>query len=635
MRHVVVGTAGHIDHGKSTLVRALTGTDPDRLPEEKRRGITIDLGFAHTEIEGITFSFVDVPGHEKFVHNMLAGATGIDLVLLVVAADESVMPQTREHLAICSLLGLSAGVVALTRIDLVDADLAGVAAEEVREFVARGFPAGWPLVRVSGVTGEGLEELRAALVECARRLPERASGPWPRLPVDRVFAARGFGTVVTGTLQGGPLRAGDTLVAVPGRASARVRGLQVHGQSVDEAGPHRRVAVNLQGLDRREIARGVVLVPPGLEVETLVFDACVAAVDDPPVGLEDGQRVRIHHGTAELMGRLRLPGGAAIAPGASGACQVRLEAPLAALPGDRFIVRRYSPIVTLGGGVIVDVDPPRWRRADSRWPRRVEELARAGAPERLALAAREAGDAGLAVSRRAVALAITPAEALRHARDLAAGGEFGLLANDLLVERACADRLLAAAKRELSRFHRERPLEAGLPVERLRADLAPAWPADAFRELLARGQAEGWLAVAAEGARLARHASAPEGQLAEVHARLLKLLDEAGLEALGEDDLLWQAGATERGRELLLFAQRAGQAVKIKGDLWISGTAWRAMVERLRAEAAAGRPTLDVPAFKELFGLTRKYAIPILERLDEDGVTQRVGNERRIRTPSR
>ncbi|MDQ7086988.1 MAG: selenocysteine-specific translation elongation factor [Acidobacteriota bacterium] len=376
-RHVVVGTAGHIDHGKSTLVKALTGIDPDRWEEEKRRGITIDLGFAHVELEGRGFSFVDVPGHERFVHNMLAGATGLDLVLLVVAADESVMPQTREHLAICRLLGLQGGVVALTRVDLADAEYVDLVEEEVRGVLAGTFLERAPVVRVSGVTGEGLPALRQALVEQASGLAEREGGPWPRLPIDRVFAAKGFGTVVTGTLLGGPLEVGQSLVAIPGGRRCRIRGLQVHSRSASRVQAHRRVAANLQGVDREQLRRGMVLVPEGREVTARVLDAWITVIDEAPVGVDDGQRLRLHHGTAEVFCRVRMPGGGSLAPSATGAVQLRLEAPLAALPGDRFILRRYSPLVTLGGGRIAELDPPRHRRRRSDWPEHVRALAEA------------------------------------------------------------------------------------------------------------------------------------------------------------------------------------------------------------------------------------------------------------------
>ncbi len=637
LRHVVVGTAGHIDHGKSTLVRALTGVDPDRLPEEKERGITIDLGFAPARIGELVVSFVDVPGHERFVHNMLAGATGIDAVLLVVAADESVMPQTREHLAICRLLGIPAGLVAITRSDLVEEGMVELVAEEVRELVAGTFLEGAPVVPVSGVTGRGLDALREALAAVAARLPERAAGPWPRLPVDRVFAARGFGTIVTGTLQGAALSVGDPLEAVPGGPTGKIRGLQVHGAAVEVAGPQRRVAVNLQGVDRERLERGMVLVPPGLGPVTLVFDALLEVTADAPAPLEDEQRVRVHHGTAEVLGRLRLPHERPLAPGARGAAQIRLEAPLAALPGDRFILRRYSPVTTLGGGIVVDLDPPRRRRDDPAWPQRTEELARATPAGRLARAAQDAGPEGVDLAERAVRLGLTREAGRAAAAELEqapAAARVVLLEGDRVVSVPARETLFARIAEELARAHADRPLEDGPAPERLRGAIAPDWSAEQFRGLLARLEARGAIAVRPDAVRLASHQAVPEGEQAERLAAVKGALDAAGLEALPEADLLARLGGGPAARQLLAFAARRGEAVKLRDDLWLGGAAWERVVRTLRDEAAAGRATIDVGTFKELFGISRKYAIPLLEKLDAEAVTQRIGNERRVR-PSR
>lgn len=630
--HVVVGTAGHIDHGKSTLVRALTGTDPDRLPEERRRGITIDLGFAYRTIDGVTFSFVDVPGHERFVHNMLAGATGVDLLLLVVAADESVMPQTREHLGICRLLGLSAGVIALTRVDLAGDDLTAVAHDEVQELVRGTFLEDAPIVPVSGATGAGLPDLERALAGAAARLAPRADGPWARLPVDRVFAAKGFGTVVTGTLGGAELRVGQTLEAVPGGLEARVRGLQVHGAAVETAGPQRRVAVNLQGIDRERLARGMVLVPPGRGVTASVFDAALEVLGDAPAGLEDGQRVRLHHGTAEIFGRLRLPAPGRLEPGAKGAVQVRLEAPLVALPGDRFVVRRYSPVVTLAGGVIVDLDPPRWRRADPAWGAHVARLAAATPLERLAVAAEGAGEDGFVLGARGLRLGLTPEHGKQRAAELAGARAWLLLGGSVLLAATAAAALEQRLRRTLSAHHRERPLEPGPAPERLRAALAPDWPAEAFRDWLLRLAEAKAIVVTSESVRLASHRGDLDEPDRERLARLLAVLESAGLEALAEEEWIARAGTGADGRRLVPFAVRRGAALRLPDGAYLGKSAWDGLLQRMREEAAAGRTEYDVAAFKELFGLTRKYAIPLLERLDDAGVTQRVGNQRRIRS---
>ncbi len=625
-KHVVIGTAGHIDHGKSTLVQALTGTDPDRWEEEKRRGITIDLGFAHAEWGAHAFSFVDVPGHERFVHNMLAGATGIDLVLLVVAADESVMPQTREHLAICNLLGLDAGVVALTRIDLAEEGFAELAEEELRETLAGTFLASAEIVPVSGVTGAGLEKLRQALSAAAQDVRKRVAGPWPRLGIDRVFAARGFGAVVTGTLQGGELAVDDQLSALPGGSGGRVRGLQVHGQSQQRVGAHCRVAVNMQGALREGLRRGMVLCPPGLDMTTLFFDAQLKVIEAAGIALEEGMRVRVHHGTAEVMARLRLPRSSTLEPGREGAGQLRLEAPLAALPGDRFILRRFSPITTIGGGIITDLDPPRWRRGDERWLEQTQRLAAASALGRLKIHAEQAGPAGLSLSERAPRIGLLPA-AVRS--ELPAG--LILFGDDRIVSRSAVAALRRALVQTLKDHHRRAPLEPGPAPERLRKKLVPSWAPAQFREFLALVAEKAGLVFDRELVRLASHRPAPEGEELVQLERLVDRLDARGLEVVPGWELQKEAAAGAEYLSLLIWAARCGRAVRVKENHWISGKAWDAMVQRLREHARAGHRSFGVPEFKELFGLSRKHAIPLLERLDDAKITRRAGNERVLR----
>ena len=357
--HVVIGTAGHIDHGKSALVRALTGTDPDRLKEEKERGITIDLGFAFLASENnISLAFIDVPGHEKFVKNMLAGVGGIDLVMLVVAADESVMPQTREHFEICRLLEIPRGIIVLTKCDLVDSDLRELAALETRELVAGSFLDGVPVIEVSSTSGEGIDALKQTLFEQAEEVPgHKASGLF-RLPVDRVFSMKGFGTVVTGTLIAGAVHQDDEVEILPRGSKARVRGLQVHGEKRELASAGQRTAVNLQGSDTDDVARGDTLTLPGTFVATMMLDAELDVLESSPIAVKDLTRVHLHVGTAQVLARVRtLRGKKALAPGDKGIVQLRLESPVVAARGDRFILRRYSPLETIAGGRVVDARP--------------------------------------------------------------------------------------------------------------------------------------------------------------------------------------------------------------------------------------------------------------------------------------
>ena len=360
MKHIVVGTAGHIDHGKSTLVQALTGIDPDRLKEEKERGITIELGFAHAAIEDVTVAFVDVPGHERFVKTMLAGAGGIDCVMLIVAADESVMPQTREHFDICRLLKVEHGLVVLTKADLVDEETLELVRLEVRELVENSFLESAPVVAVSARTGAGLEELRALLVALSARVTHRQPDGATRLPIDRTFIMQGFGAVVTGTLIAGRLRVDDELVLVPGVTAVRVRGVQVHGKRRDEAHSGQRTAVNLGGVDAADITRGQSVAAPGSLTVTRRLDATLDLLPTARA-LKHGARVRFHQGTSETLGRVSIAGTgrAEIQPGTQAYVRIRLEAPAALTRGDRFIVRAYSPTVTIGGGEVLDPEPPR------------------------------------------------------------------------------------------------------------------------------------------------------------------------------------------------------------------------------------------------------------------------------------
>ena len=365
MRSVVIGTAGHIDHGKSALVRALTGTDPDRLKEEKARGITIDLGFAHLTCGDLNLAFVDVPGHERFVKNMLAGAGGIDLVLLVIAADESVMPQTREHFQICRLLGVPGGVIALTKADLADRDMLELATLEARELVAGSFLGAAPIVAVSSTTGQGLEELRAALAATAADVRRRDEGGPVRLPIDRVFTVKGFGTVATGTLVSGRIRDEQDLELLPAGRRVKVRGVQVHGEHASSAGAGNRVALNLAGVEVGDLARGDTLATPDVFDASRRLDVAVDLLADARP-LKHGARVRFHHGTSELLGRVAIAGPrgdagtpSEVQPGASAYARIRLEAAAVVTRADRFILRAYSPPVTIGGGTVLDPHPPR------------------------------------------------------------------------------------------------------------------------------------------------------------------------------------------------------------------------------------------------------------------------------------
>jgi selenocysteine-specific elongation factor len=603
----ILGTAGHIDHGKTALVRALTGVDTDRLPEEKARGITIELGFAPLDLApGLRLGVVDVPGHEGLVRTMVAGAAGIDLVLLVVAADEGVMRQTREHLAICRLLGIERGVVALTKIDAVDAEVAELAAEEVRALVDL------PLVKVSSLTGEGLGELRERLVEVAVEAPPRTprSGP-PRLPVDRCFAMRGFGAVVTGTLLGSALRTGDAVELQPGAIPARVRGLQSHGEARPAIEPGSRCAVNLQGVELAALARGMVVTAPGALAPTRVLDVRVAWLEGAPrVGWE-GAAVEFLAGTAERVGR--------IAPIGEGFARIHLRGePVALLPGDRFVLRGFSR-ATIGGGTVLDVAPPRRRRSDPALRAELEALARRDPETDVRVRVARAGLAGAGEAELRRETGLDAAAILRRLADVAPAGERWLA---LEAVRELERRVLAA----VAAFHEAEPLLPGIPRARLRGALPENAPAAALDLVLAR-QAQ---ALGAEGEWVRARGHAPRLGAAQ-EALLARLRGESRAAGLEPPTLReWSERLGVDARPLLAHLEREGVLVRAPGELWFARDAVEALrgrvVEWIRAHGA-----LDTPSYKKLIGTTRKHAVPLMELLDAQQVTLRRGEARVLR----
>jgi selenocysteine-specific elongation factor len=636
MRSVIVGTAGHIDHGKTTLVRALTGVDADRLPEEKRRGITIDLGFAELDLGDVRVGFVDVPGHERFVKNMLAGAHGIDLVALVIAADEGVMPQTREHFDICRLLGVRAGLVVLTKSDAVDDELLELVRLEASELVAGSFLEGAPVVAASGRTGQGLEELKGVLRASALAVPERSADAVARLPVDRSFTMRGFGAVATGTLVAGEIREGEELELLPTGARARVRGLQVHGSPVREARAGQRTAVNLGGVETAGVERGMVLAPVGRLRPTQIIDARLTVLADAPRPLRTRQRVRVHHGTAEALARVAvLEESGEVAPGAAGLVQLRLESPVVALPGDRFIVRTYSPQQTFAGGVVLDAHAPKHRgreRAAARGGLAALETADRAA--RLAFFVGSAAERGL---RREDAAARTGwrDDVLAAALAEAVGGGSVVEAEGVYVAAEVLRRLQGAAVEETEAHHRREPLARGLARETLRERVFTHAAPEIFRAALRAAEEGGLLVAEREVVRAAGHSLDLSPADAAVRDQLESVYREAALEAPTLEDALARAGGPgarrEHLRKLLQLLLDAGALVRVKEDLLFHRDALGRLTGALRDYAARTPDRLiDVAAFKELSGVSRKYAIPLLEYFDRERVTRRAGDKRLI-----
>jgi len=633
MKSIIVGTAGHIDHGKTALVRALTGIDADRLPEEKRRGITIDIGFADLDLGEVRIGFVDVPGHERFVKNMLAGAHGIDLVALVIAADESVMPQTREHFDICRLLGVSQGVVVLTKKDLVDTELLELAQAEAEELIKGSFLESAPILAVSSRTGEGIDELKNALRRSALAVNSRSQDFVARLPIDRAFSMKGFGAVVTGTLIAGEIHEGDELELLPVGERVRVRGVQVHGASVNVASAGQRTAINLGGVEAAALSRGLVLAPSGRLRATQVVDASVQLLDSAPRGLRSRQRVRVHIGAAEVLARVRvLEETGEISAGGKGFAQLRFETPIVGVAGDRFIVRAYSPQVTIGGGVILD-------------PFAIKHRAREFAEVRAALGNLSQGDhasrvsqfvinAGGAGVRREDIAARTAwhDELIATALDRATKGGSILKIEDTFVARAKFDELADKVTAEITAHHKREPLARGLSKEILRERFFAGVAPDAFRAMLAEFEKRGAIVAEKEIVRLREHTR----ELSEDDTRARDLLErayqDAGVAPPSIADAFAKAGlnsSAQHARKILQLLIDSGALVKVHGEMFFHRAALDELTKKLRAHAdnTADR-TIDVSGFKDLAGVSRKYAIPLLEHFDRTRVTRREGEKR-------
>ena len=622
MKNIIVGTAGHIDHGKTALVKALTGIDADRLEEEKRRGITIDIGFAHLQLTPtLRLGFVDVPGHERFIKNMLAGVGGIDLVLFVIAADESIKPQTREHFDICRLLGIPQGIVALTKADLVDPDILGLVRLEVEEFVAGSFLAGAPIVAVSSATGAGIDDLRRELQRVASAVAEKSAAGYFRLPLDRAFTVKGFGTVVTGTLISGAVRKEQEVELYPTGRRLRVRGVQVYGAAAEQALAGQRTALNLADIDPADLARGMVLAAPGIFRATTQVD-CRLDLLTSAKPLKHRAPVHFHAGTAEIEAQVRLlEGRTALRPGESAWARIVLREPALLLPGDRFIIRMFSPVVTIGGGVVLDTAGVRYRKGD-RVAERLRTLAEAPAAGRVALLVRESKyGTGMAELVSRTGLPEREIEAAGAAAALVMLKQPALWFADRAWFQSARERLLRAVRE----FHQKNPLLPGIPKQDLRSRELPDSPPFLIDALLAQSKE---IAVEGETVRLASHKLTLKEDEEHARAAIERAFEQAGLAVPAVPDVLSKSGVeTARARSLLQILLREKRLVRVSDELVFHHSA----VEKLRALLAAHKGSrLNVGTFKDWTGVSRKYAIPLLEYLDRERVTRRDGDERLV-----
>ncbi|MEK7370296.1 MAG: selenocysteine-specific translation elongation factor [candidate division NC10 bacterium] len=631
MKHVVVGTAGHIDHGKTSLVKALTGTDTDRLPEEKARGITIDLGFAFLEEpDGLTIEIVDVPGHERFVKNMLAGVGGIDLALLVIAADEGVMPQTREHLAICQLLRIKTGLVALTKTDMAEPDWIELVREDVARLLEGTFLHACPIVPVSSKTGEGLTELRAALVTLGREVPPKATDQTARLPIDRVFTVKGFGTVVTGTLRAGRIAVDERVEVYPRGLSSRVRGLQVHGHAVAQAQAGQRTAVNLQGVDRAAIERGDVLAPPGALLPTLLLDATLELLEDAPRPLRTRDRLRFHVGTQEVMARVLLVGQMELALGRTTYGRFRLERPIVALPGDRYVIRTYSPIVTIGGGTLLDVAPPRFKRKAPALLAHLEVLEKGSPAQVLEEHLKQAGAAGLRLADLPARTPFGPDRLRGLLEALQQSGAVVAVDREWYIQRDASDRLREETLALLETFHRENPLRGGISREELRSRAGNAQER-VFSQLLSVLEAEGVVRSERDQVRLAAHAIRLSPEQQHVVDGIEAEFRRAGAAPPSPEEALGRFGikGTEK-HELFHLLVADGRLVRVKESLYFHAEALHGIQDKLVAHLRE-KKEIGPADMKDLLGVSRKYAIPLMEYFDAQRVTVRQGERRVLR----
>jgi len=622
----VLGTAGHIDHGKTALVKALTGVDTDRLPEEKRRGITIDLGFASWFTDEYQIGFVDVPGHERFVKNMLAGVGGIDSVLLVVAADESIKPQTREHFAICKLLGIRTGVVAITKSDLVDRDIIELVRLEIDEMVAGSFLAAKAIVPVSSITGAGLDDLRRAILASVAEIDDRdATTRVFRLPIDRVFTMKGFGSVITGTTFSGRLNVDSEVEVLPGELRSRARSIQVHGEPRDSASAGERTSVNLPDIELERLHRGQQVLAPNTLRQSQIITARLDLLDDSKP-LKEQTRIRFHHLADELLGSIRFTDdtGPELLPGRSAFVQIRLESPVVAVSGDRFVIRRYSPAFTIGGGSVIDAHLPKLRH--NTRPELLKTLAEGTLAERVELMARLEGLHGLTIREVQARTGIrieTLAKELKNLPHLADGGERRWIHLDTIAE------FRRRAMEFLDRYFKENRMAINVPKGELVQQLIPHGADPAVINFLLQDLArEKIIAVDGDAIDIPGRSKILGGAEGEL-ARMIEMrFADAGLQPPPVSELIKTIAQKPKVIEGVVgFLVKQGKLVRLAEGVYVHQKNLDSARERI---AARRGETIDVGQFKEYFGLSRKIAIPLLEYFDRAGVTKRVGDSRQV-----
>jgi len=633
MKAVIVGTAGHIDHGKSALVRALTGIDPDRLEEEKRRGITIDIGFANLDLtspagDPLRIGFVDVPGHERFVRNMLAGIGGIDLVLLVIATDEGVKPQTREHFDICRLLAVQRGITVLTKSDLVDDETLEVVKMELADFLKGSFldPAGSPIIPVSSRSGAGLDQLRSELARLAAEIPAKDSAAAFRLPIDRVFSMKGFGTVVTGTLISGTVEKDQELEVHPTGKRVRVRGVQVHGAAAEQAVAGQRTALNLAGVDVPELARGMTLTAPQWFHPTTQIGVSVDLLRSAKT-LRDRARVHFHGFTAETIAEVSLLGAKRLQPGESGLAELKLDEPLLLLPGDRFIIRQFSPVITIGGGRVLDAVKPLKRAKVAERTAFLNNVLNANSTQVLLARIARRGAQGLSLSEAVAETGWLPKQVERIAGELVSSGSVARF-DDRVLTSALVQSIGEHMLSKVEAFHKANPLLPGINKDELRE--SSNLSSEIFPGVLDSLVRKKKLQVTGEVVHAAGKGVVLRDEEAASKAQIERAFADAGLKVPLLKDVLTALPVDKvRAQKLVTLLLRDRVLVKLSDELVFHRDALAALRAQIVSQKAK-TPKINVGNFKDLFGITRKHAIPLLEYLDRERVTRRVGDERII-----
>ncbi|MBA3599707.1 MAG: selenocysteine-specific translation elongation factor [Acidobacteria bacterium] len=636
---LIVGTAGHIDHGKTALVKALTGVDADRLPEEKQRGITIDIGFAELRLGEVKIGFVDVPGHERFVKNMLAGASGIDFVLLVVAADEGVMPQTREHFEICRLLEVKSGLIVLTKKDLVDYELLDLCKLDVAELVENSFLENAPVIAVSAKTGDGITGLKETLKTLASKIPARKNETVSRLPIDRSFSVKGFGAVATGTLVSGEIGEADELEILPLKKIVRVRGLQTHGKTVKTVRAGQRAAINLGGIEHLEMTRGMVLAEKAVLRPTQIFDAQIENLKDAGRSLKTRQRVRVHIGTIEALARVQVINEQnEIAPGEKDFVQLRLETPIVCVPNERFIIRSYSPQITIAGGRVLDNSAQKHRRKDAEIiKKQLEKLIEAedDKTQQIKLRLEAAAEHGLTFADLQARTGWRR-EILKRAIAENVEKRAIIEAESFFVARTSFENLKAKTITAIENFHRREPLARGIPQATLREKIFAHFPTEIFKAVVSNLERENKIATEKDTVKLTAHNLELSGEEKLLREKLQKIYRTAKLEVPKLEDALTEAiGNTKsdknHARKVFQLLLNSGELVKITDEFYFPKTEIERLILKIQESAAkTGDRLIDVSAFKLIAGVSRKYAIPLLEYFDREKITRRAGDKRLI-----